>query len=108
MGVHLQSIGILLVVRRWRGTTLRRVHATGTPRGSSVKPRSCEIACWSMIFFRPGFARRSVEPDDDRSGGFRAGEKPVPTPHQMRGRHFRDHSLAAAALLAVAACAPAR
>jgi pilus assembly protein Flp/PilA len=35
-----------------------------------------------MIFFRPSFARRS---------GLREGGKPVSTPDQVGGRHFRDH-----------------
>jgi outer membrane protein insertion porin family len=45
-----------------------------------------------MIFFRPGFARRSVKPNDEPYRGLRAGGKPVPTPHQVRGRLFRDHA----------------
>src|SRR5437879_9890326 len=35
--------------------------------------------------FRPGFARRSVKPDDDPGPGFAQAGKPVPT--------FRDHAL---------------
>src|SRR5437588_4043169 len=43
--------------------------------------------------FRPAFARRSVQPNEEPCHGLRAGGKPVPTPHQVRGRLFRDHAL---------------
>ena len=45
-----------------------------------------------MIFFRPAFARRSVKPNDEPCPRLRAGGKPVPTPHQVRGRLFWDHA----------------
>src|SRR5262249_53375949 len=43
--------------------------------------------------FRPAFARRSVKQNDGPCQGLRAGGKPVPTPHRVRGRLFRDHAL---------------
>src|SRR5205807_10163636 len=43
--------------------------------------------------FRPAFARRSAKPNGEPCHGLRAGGKPVPTPHQVRGRLFRDHAL---------------
>jgi general secretion pathway protein I len=54
-----------------------------------------------MISFRPGFARRSVQPNEDPCHGLRAGGKPVCTPHQVRGRLFRDHARAGFTLIEV-------
>jgi uncharacterized GH25 family protein len=61
-----------------------------------------------MILFRPGFARRSVKPNEEPCHGLRAGGKPVPTPHQVRGRLFRDHAPTIAFAAAVAAAGSAR
>src|SRR5262249_40042953 len=60
----------------------------------------CRNSGWGALFehdlFRPGFARRSAKPNDGQCQGLRAGGKPVPTPHQVRGRLFRDHAPMAA------------
>jgi hypothetical protein len=68
---------------------------------------------WEHDFFRPVFARRSFRSYDELCHGLPAGGKPVPTPHQVRGRLFRDPALkissAAAAWMAltlVASAAP--
>jgi len=46
-----------------------------------------------MTFPAPASARRSVKPNDELCQGLRAGGKPVPIPHQVRGRLFRHHAL---------------
>src|SRR5262245_62564221 len=47
-----------------------------------------------MIFFRPAFARRSIEPHGTAYQGLRAGGKPVSTPgSNPEGKLFRNHAL---------------
>jgi AraC family transcriptional regulator len=103
---RLVSLGPLLIAgigRRFASDDLAGIPALWQelhPHLGEIPGQKGNIAYGLVLSFahdlvRPAFARRSISPLDTDVPGLRAGGKPLHTPHQVRGRPFRDHALVA-------------